>query len=197
MSSHHFVKEGQEPALIIADLAKGDHVLSLLEWAPLVMVLEPALDDALVLGIKIDMVVAKESSLTAIKDHLLHQAPLKIFAVADESEMLATALMLISAVKQDAVNIVTCNVARVLPEIDQFSQGMKVSVIDERCKWSIISGLKFEKWLPAGTQIQIKSKEVYKVSGGEYTDEENVLRVLSDGFFLITSPEPFWVGELF
>lgn len=56
MSSHHFVKELQEPALLVADgepcalsLLEG-----LLEWSPLVVALDGAFEKLVMLGIKVD-----------------------------------------------------------------------------------------------------------------------------------------------
>ncbi len=59
MSSHHFVKEGQEPALIIANGQPCSETLmhELLEWSPFIVVLDGALQKALNLGIKFDVVL--------------------------------------------------------------------------------------------------------------------------------------------
>ena len=46
MSSHHFVKEGQEPALLIMDALSLALIEPLLEWAPQVIVCENALRHA-------------------------------------------------------------------------------------------------------------------------------------------------------
>ena len=60
MSSHHIVKDKQEPALIIANGEECSQELmgQLLEWQPTVMVLDGALDRVLPLGIKVDIVLA-------------------------------------------------------------------------------------------------------------------------------------------
>lgn len=59
MSSHHIVKDKQEPALIIANGEECKMALlnQLLEWQPTVMVLDGALDRVIELGIKIDIVL--------------------------------------------------------------------------------------------------------------------------------------------
>lgn len=58
MSSHHFVKDGQEPALIIANGERCSQELlnQLLEWCPFVLVLDGALQDVLNKGIAINAV---------------------------------------------------------------------------------------------------------------------------------------------
>lgn len=56
MSSHHFVKELQEPALLIADGEPCEMALleGLLEWSPLVVALDGAFEKLVMLGIKVD-----------------------------------------------------------------------------------------------------------------------------------------------
>lgn len=59
MSSHHIVRDTQEPALIIAngEACSAELLNQLLEWAPTVMVLDGAIHRVLTLGIKIDVVL--------------------------------------------------------------------------------------------------------------------------------------------
>lgn len=59
MSSHHVVREAQEPALILAngEACSRDILDQLLEWSPFIIVLDGALERALELGIKIDVVL--------------------------------------------------------------------------------------------------------------------------------------------
>lgn len=59
MSSHHIVREGQEPALIIANGAACDPELmdQLLEWSPFIVVLDGALQRVLERQIKFDVVL--------------------------------------------------------------------------------------------------------------------------------------------
>jgi thiamine pyrophosphokinase len=65
MSSHHFVRDKQEPALIIAngDECSNDLLNQLLEWNPFVLVLDGALDRVLMKGIKVDAVLGDFDSL--------------------------------------------------------------------------------------------------------------------------------------
>lgn len=59
MSSHHFVRDKQEPALMIAngEACNEEVIGQLLEWNPFVLVLDGALERVLQLGIKIDAVL--------------------------------------------------------------------------------------------------------------------------------------------
>ena len=59
MSSHHIVRDDQEPALIIANGASCSQELlgQLLEWSPLVIVLDSAIERVLEIGIKVDVLL--------------------------------------------------------------------------------------------------------------------------------------------
>ncbi|MBR9859904.1 thiamine diphosphokinase [bacterium] len=65
MSSHHVIREGQEPALIIANGAACSYSLlsSLLEWSPTIVVLDGAYHRVLELGIKPDVVIGDFDSI--------------------------------------------------------------------------------------------------------------------------------------
>ena len=57
MSSHHIIRDKQEPALIIAngEACSLDMVEQLLEWSPTVIVLDGAIERVVSLGIKVDV----------------------------------------------------------------------------------------------------------------------------------------------
>ena len=59
MSSHHIVRDDQEPALIIANgAACSDELMGqLLEWSPLVIVLDTAIERVIPLNIKVDVLL--------------------------------------------------------------------------------------------------------------------------------------------
>lgn len=57
MSSHHIIRDKQEPALIIAngEECSMDLLEQLLEWSPTVVVLDDAIERVISLGIKVDV----------------------------------------------------------------------------------------------------------------------------------------------
>lgn len=57
MSSHHIIRDKQEPALIIAngEACSIEILEQLLEWSPTVIVLDGALERVIELGIKVDV----------------------------------------------------------------------------------------------------------------------------------------------
>lgn len=67
MSSHHIVKDNQEPALVIADgeACSSELLGQLLEWSPHVVVLDKAWSRVKHLGIKVDVVLGDFDDCTA------------------------------------------------------------------------------------------------------------------------------------
>ena len=65
MSSHHIVRDDQEPALIIANGAccQPDLLGQLLEWSPLVVVLDSAIERVMELDIKVDVLLGDRKSV--------------------------------------------------------------------------------------------------------------------------------------
>ncbi len=74
MSSHHVVREAQEPALIIAngESCSNELIGQLLEWSPFIVVLDGALDRVLQLGIKFDVVLGDfdHQSLDEVRERI-------------------------------------------------------------------------------------------------------------------------------
>ena len=75
MSSHHFVKENQEPALIIDRLTAFpfSKLEDLLEWAPKVICLPSVLPQAISYQFKVDVIMGVDlevSTYTDLQDHI-------------------------------------------------------------------------------------------------------------------------------
>src|SRR6186997_3323184 len=104
MSSHHFVKEGQEPALFILDNIPFHHAESLLEWVPLVMVADRALEIVLQWGIKIDIVLQDQYSFEVLEDLVQDQGPIQIL-ISDRHHIVKTGLQYLDKNGYDAVNL--------------------------------------------------------------------------------------------
>lgn len=88
MSSHHIVRDTQEPALIIAngEACSRELLDQLLEWNPVVMVLDGALPRVLDLGIKIDIVLGDFDREHHPENSLAHQFPVEIIHTPDQDK---------------------------------------------------------------------------------------------------------------
>jgi thiamine pyrophosphokinase len=185
MSSHHFVKEGQEPALIISDAnaVAFEKIQELLEWSPTVIVIEPALHTVLSWGIKIDVALVPISAVGSWKKVLHEQGPLKLLSYSDE-EPLVTAFYFLLAIKQHSTHLVASWNKDLPSLITPFQDRLSVAVMTGPIRWSFVPSGKFEKWIPANSPIEIFSLDV--VNEKLLSSEE--------GIFTVKRSSPFWIG---
>jgi thiamine pyrophosphokinase len=193
MSSHHFVKEDQEPALLIlnAKAISFEKVQELLEWSPTVIVSEEVVEDVIGWGIKIDIVLCEEAKIISLKESLIDQAPIRFISYHNQREILSTAYHFLTASKYKAVNILIKDQTQL--DFIQTFVGMNVEVFYEGKRWVYIHSRKFEKWVAEGTQFFIYTKlpaVPFKKIG--LSDE---MKCVKDGMVSIEGDETFWLGE--
>ncbi|HEX6225786.1 MAG TPA: hypothetical protein VFZ52_15315 [Chryseolinea sp.] len=191
MSSHHFVKEGQEPALFILDNIAFRHVASLLEWVPLIMVADRALEYVLPWRIKIDVVLQHDNADT-IESLVNDQGPVEIVPVLDAS-IVARGLQYLRENDYGAVNLL-CHVDDIIfSEVEGSAKKLTVGLYDEEEKWSFISLGKFEKWMPLETTIRIRGARPIQTTG--LVQIGDAWQTLGTGLVTVRSECAFWIGE--
>ena len=196
MSSHHFVKEGQEPALLILDALTFDVAAPLLEWAPLVVVAHRAIDSVLLWNIKIDVVLAEEKNVNDLNSTLAAQAPVTILAHASNESPLTNALHYLIRKKQNGVNILSANPVETFVLAEEFADQIQINAIDGSVRWSAIASGHFEKWMAAGTILFLRDNETEQT-----IDLQNLKKVdhyyhcIADGMVRLESKSLFWLGE--
>lgn len=84
MSSHHFVKEGQEPLLFVLGVNETSRKMldQLLSWSPRLVVAEKAISKMEQWGIKMDEVHVSGERIESWKSSLDYQWPIDVLAVA-------------------------------------------------------------------------------------------------------------------
>lgn len=195
MSSHHFVKEGQEPALLVCDPVAIQHVEALLEWAPLVAVIHRALANVILWGTKVDAVIAPAHEAPGLHEDLRDQAPVHIITYTNEPEMLPTALQYLVDKGQTAVNIVLEHPQPYFDTLRRFADKLTIIVVEPATKWSLIRG-KYQKWMPAGQTLSIiktDDNQVITTTGLEGTG--TAFTTTSTGVAGVGGNGLFWVGE--
>jgi len=196
MSSHHFVKEGQEPALFILEPLSFQLAGPLLEWAPLVLVSDNALAEVLHWGIKIDVVLAEESRVEMLKQRLFEQVPAKLLSHQPGESPIMSALYFLINCKQAGVNIIGPSSNDVFRQVERFMHQFQVNLFDEKLKWSAISSGNFEKWLTAQTCLQIrKSLGSQSIQFQGLMEKEGGFESTTNGIINIRSDQLFWVAE--
>jgi hypothetical protein len=184
MSSHHFVKEGQEPALLVLDVVSWDIIGPLLEWAPLVIVGGAALEGTLQQGIKVDAVVTPGEEGASLEHRLADQGPVKILIQPASSDPFTATLDYLVHTHQSAVNIITITPSPLIHIITQNAPPLNVSIITGEHKWSLFKSGPYKKWHPARTSLQIHQ------SGAS-----RQITTPSDGLITLNPTAPFWIAE--
>jgi len=182
MSSHHIIREDQEPALLIMDshAIPFEHVQELLEWSPTVIVVEEAIPNVMSWGIKIDVVIADASNIADLTSTLHEQFPLKLISFNTCEEALSTALYFLIAARQKAVNILSL---QSLESFEPFT-AIDLSVFQYGKRWSFIRSGVYEKWLPAERAIHVYP-----------ADNDSTIKTQRDGVIVIKRETGFWVAE--
>jgi thiamine pyrophosphokinase len=163
MSSHHIVRDDQEPALIIANGAACDPELlgQLLEWSPLVVVLDSAIERVLELGIKVDVLLGDFDHGFDPEIYRTSQYPIEIVYAPDQNKTdLEKAFDYLIQRQIPAANVVWATGKRAdhtitnLTNIVRYRNLLKIVILDDHSKIFLLPN-KFEKWYTAKTPISL------------------------------------------
>ncbi len=163
MSSHHIVRDDQEPALIIANGASCNNELlgQLLEWSPFVIVLDSAIERVLELGIKVDVLLGDFDRDFDPEYYREKQFPLEIVYAPDQDKTdLEKAFDYLIEKGHKAVNVVWATGRRAdhtitnITNIVRFQNDLKIVILDDYSKIFQLPK-KYEKWYPKGFPISI------------------------------------------
>ena len=182
MSSHHIVREKQEPALLILGLDNfSDELLGqLLEWSPTVIVTEPIAEKLNAYGIKIDWVIAGN-----VTDDI--QSDIKFLQLKDDS-LIQTVFEFLIANNYSAVNIVTDELD--INDYRPYWDKINLVIFNNYKKiYAVNSG--FSKWKPAGEFIAFFDRpKGLEIIGLEKIREKH-FTTTADGIFSIKFDVPF------
>jgi hypothetical protein len=192
MSSHHFVREGQEPALFILEDTGFDELKSLLEWSPFILVSAVVLEKVLARGIKIDAVLVQDIQSPFVRQ-LLHESPdTKLINFSNERDELISGMNFLIGHREKAVNIFCSGHLEVKDSLEPFIRKIGIVIFADRFRWFASPG-KFAKWVPAGTRFQVSALEPINTTG--LIDHQGFLQAAVDGMISIESQRPLWIGE--
>ena len=208
MSSHHIVRDEQEPALLIAngEACQPEMLGQLLEWSPVVVVLDSAIWRVLDIGIKVDVLLGdfdRDLDLDSIR---AQQYPLDIVHTPDQNKTdLEKGIEYLIGRGFPAVNIVWATGRRAdhsltnMTNIVRYKDQIRIVMLDDHSKIFPLVG-RFEKWyeaetpislIPVGTVTGIRSEGLkYNLDNdtltiGYRTGSSN--EVAADGFVRITA----------
>lgn len=163
MSSHHIVRDDQEPALIIANGASCDPELlgQLLEWSPFVIVLDSAIERVMALDIKVDVLLGDFDRNFDVDFYREKQYPIEIVHTPDQNKTdLEKAFDYLIERKIPAVNVVWATGKRAdhtmnnISSIVRYRDLLKIVILDDHSKIFLLAR-KFQKWYTANTPISL------------------------------------------
>lgn len=171
MSSHHIVRDDQEPALIIANGAEcsSDLLGQLLEWSPFIIVLDNAIERVIKLDLKIDVLLGDFDANFDTEYYKKMQFPIEIVHTPDQNKTdLEKAFDYLIEKKIPAVNVVWATGKRAdhtitnLTSLVQYRNKLKIVILDDHSKVFLLP-TNFQKWYTAKTIISLIP--IGKVSG--------------------------------
>jgi len=181
MSSHHVVREKQEPALLVLSMDNfSDELLGqLLEWSPTVIATELMAEKLNSEGIKIDWI------LTDGEPDL--QSDAKRVALSGEREV-KVAMGFLTGNEYPSVNIVTDVVD--VADYQHYVNSINLVIYSGEEKiYAITSG--FSKWKPAGEIVKILSEITDLQQDGLKQVGKNTYQTIADGMFGLRFSQSF------
>jgi hypothetical protein len=169
MSSHHIIRDNQEPALVLFSKIDEELLRQLCGWSPLIYCSHLILDWVQMLDMKIDFIFGP----AAIEDDCLkkmdYQFPVKYFVLEDEEKF----DLLIQSIDNSTVQIVKDENPLRFPNSEK-----TISFFNDEFKAYQFTGF-WKKWKSKGETIYVENFQTDSVSN--LTLENENLRVLENG----------------
>ena len=200
MSSHHFVKEQQEPAVLILNTEgmSFETVSPLLEWVPTVLVWQECLEQVLSWGIKVDVILAEEAFQRENLQLLEEQYPVK-FLTAEKGSFLNEGLLYLKATQHKGAHLVGYPHQN-WESLTSETEFLDLTILDAGWKYYPVKSREFKKWFVAST-IRVLGKEgmpleISNAEGKLFLPLIYLTQVeVPEGITEIKGAEIFWVGE--
>lgn len=177
MSSHHVIRDEQEPPILVFQLNKNWEELSdLLGWSPTV-VINPELSDLF------------DSKQTKFDGYLsaeeVNNGRNESDFIYDSSNLSVSLIEWVVHKKYTAINIF-CNynlMKSIFREMKDLSLPIPIIFFTENGKFTLIPSQKFKKWYPSNYKINILNDDLEKVEN--LVKDEAAYNVEEDGFIKI------------
>lgn len=163
MSSHHIVRDDQEPALIIAngEACSFELLGQLLEWSPLVVVLDSAIERVHQLGIKVDVLLGDFDRNFDADYYKKEQFPIEIIQIKNQEKTdLEKAFDYLIERKIPMVNVVWATGKRAdhtlgnISCIVKYQKLLKIVILDDHSKIYQLPK-NYQKWFTKDSIISL------------------------------------------
>ena len=189
MSSHHVVRDQQEPAIFIQDTdsVNFEIVESLLEWSPNVIVQADQLDKVLAWGIKIDIVVGETFSKIS-RNKLLNKMPLTFLETSNDSQISSSVYNYLISKDYSALNILSGSTI----DFDGVPNEINIVFFSYGWRWVQVTSGQYSKWMMKNQRLKlpvhIETKNLIEVADG-------IWNVSEDGIVMVQTTSNSWIGE--
>ncbi len=207
MSSHHIVRDEQEPALLVlnASLLQEDRLANLLEWSPTIVVPVQQLEELSLLGIKPDVIIVSPAEAKTIMKEWEHFTPLNILEKEETVSDIAAAMQFLESQHHKAVNILGAPSPADLEAVSPFRPRLDIVFYSEKTRWIWMRNGHYNKWHPAGTKLIVHASAAldgFRLGGfSELRDQDTgppfVLETLGDRIVTIETDKGFLLEEPF
>ncbi|MCU0447435.1 MAG: hypothetical protein MUE85_21265 [Microscillaceae bacterium] len=188
MSSHHIVRDEQEPALFIyqPEVCSFEQIAQLLEWSPIVAIGAENMETIGAWGIKIDLIFYPNQSipprdfpqdtvqLISIHNHLLREG---LEYLQNRGHRTISLLADYEQVRRQDLDL----------------SPVELIIYQKNYKYFMVKSGQWRKWLAAGTLLQIFAEAV-EIDNLQ-KNQNNFYQVIADGFVSLKHEGSFWLGE--
>ena len=194
MSSHHFVREGQEPALLIMGRTTFSSVGELLEWAPTILVTEDMLEEVLSWGIRIDAVITSPGEALKTNEKLREVQSVDILSASGTPIEVAIDYLLDR--RQVQVAVITDSFSGIRTVVERLLAKAEIVVLEEKMRWIPVRQ-EFRKWTTKGDKYRVivSEKAFFDIDG--LRAESDFFVAKDDGMITIKSGGLIWLGEFY
>lgn len=199
MSSHHVVREQQEPALLLLSPEDWNipELPELLEWVPTILATEENILEVVSMGIKVDVVLAEPDYAKKNPDLAEELFPLR-FLPAKKTQYLSVGLDYLIQSGHAAVNVLPFNPAA-CSELDPYLADLDLVFFSNGHRYFPAKLGRLRKWLPQcsiqvlgeeGQFVEHRSPEGSRIFPIRYLTSLE----LTEGMHAFSSNRLFWLG---
>lgn len=191
MSSHHVVRENQEPAVLFIEATNCDlNILNqALEWSPFVIATPASSKFLLDQGIKVDVIFYEDQQLV---NHIhLNQSNIEL--IQYEGNLLKEALLFLRKRNHFAVYIFSA--FEKIPAFLAKNSNLTINIFDFKTRWALVQN-STNKWFPKGRQLLVLGSNVRFFRYDKELQGEDLKPTKANGIIKFRSDGCFWLGEI-
>jgi thiamine pyrophosphokinase len=193
MSSHHIVRDEQEPALCILnpEACELSQIQELLEWSPTVLVAQSAVEKILTWGIKIDKIIIQ----TGIDFDLEYDPATIMYVEKIETESNSLDTVLKWLIQQNYAHVNLIMLPDELDILADYIELIEIVIYHQKGRTFSIQG-EWKKWLSKGSGIVIEGN--YNSMQNLNWSADRLAYIAAEDGIIAISPKDrtLWITEL-